>query len=81
MKEISCQILAKIVYSEWDPELSDPDELSTAWILLAKQLGAGAPDEKSDDHDNWLDDAVRLVINRIGVRSQVINEFDSGVWK
>jgi hypothetical protein len=75
------QILAKIVSGGWDTELSDPDELSTRWLLLARQLGAGVPDESADDHEDWLDDAVRLISSRISVRNQIIEEFDSGVWK
>jgi len=75
------QILAKIVYGDWDPELSDPDELSTRWLLFARQLGAGVPDENTDDHEGWLDDAVRLISGQISVRNQIIEEFDSGVWK
>ncbi|MDA6067719.1 hypothetical protein OH214_11290 [Idiomarina abyssalis] len=75
------QILAKIVSGGWDPELSDPDELSTRWLMLAKQIGAGVPDENADDHEEWLDDSVRLISNRIDVRNQIIEEFDSGVWK
>jgi hypothetical protein len=75
------QILAKIVSSEWDTELSDPDDLSTRWLLFAKQLGAGTPDENAEDHEDWLDDTVRLISSRINVRNQIIGEFDSGVWK
>ncbi|MBZ2168294.1 hypothetical protein [Marinobacter sp. F4216] len=75
------QILARIVYSDWDPELSDPDELSTRWLLFARQIGAGVPDQNADDHEDWLDETVRLIGGRIGVRHQVIGEFDSGVWK
>lgn len=75
------QILAKIVYGDWDPELSDPDELSTRWLLFARQLGAGVPDENTDDHESWLDDALRLISSQISVRNQIIEEFDSGVWK
>ncbi|MDH2420074.1 hypothetical protein [Cobetia amphilecti] len=75
------QILAKIVYGDWDPDLSDPEELSTRWLLFVKQIGGDVPEVNTDDHEDWLDDAVRYICNRIGVRNQIIEEFDSGVWK
>lgn len=75
------QVLAKIVADEWDPDLSDPDELSTRWILLARQLGAGVPDDNADDHEDWLDDAVRLISSRINVRNKIIEEMGLEVWK
>lgn len=75
------QILAKIVSRRWDYELSDPEDLSTRWLLFARQLGAESPDVNTDDHEDWLDETVRLISNRINVRSKVVEEFDSGVWK
>lgn len=75
------QILTKIVSSEWDSELSDPEDLSTRWLLFARQLGAESPDAKSDDHEDWLDETVRLISDRINVRNKIMEEFDSGAWK
>lgn len=75
------QILSRIIAEEWDEELSDMQDLSTRWLLFTRQIGAGLPDKQADDNDDWLDDAVRILGNRIGVRQQIIDEYDSGVWK
>jgi len=75
------QILVKVVAEDWDEELADPVELSTRWLLFAQQIGAGLPDKKADDNEEWINEAVRILANRIGVRQQIIDEYDSGVWK
>ncbi len=75
------QILVKILSDGWDDELSDPQELSTQWLLFTKQIGAGMPESESSEHEDWIDNAVRLLTLRMGVRQQVINEFTRGAWK
>lgn len=76
------QILVKILSDdEWDEELRETQELSTRWILFARQMGAGLPDKNADDHEEWIDNAVRILSNRIGVREQAINDFVEGAWK
>lgn len=75
------QILVTVVTEDWDEELSDPEELSTRWLLFAHQIGAGLPDKNAEDKEEWIDAAVRILATRIGVRQQIIDEYDSGVWK
>jgi len=75
------QILVKVVSEGWDKELSDPQELNTRWLLFAKQIGAGLPDEHAEDKEEWIDNAVRILSNNIGVRLQVIEDFAAGAWK
>ena len=75
------QILAKIVSDEWDESLADPQELSTRWLIFAKQAGAGLPDKNPENQQVWLDDAVRVLAQRIGVRQQVIADYELGAWK
>lgn len=77
------QILAKIVAATegWDDSLSDPQELSTRWLMFSKKVGAGLPDKSTSDQEDWLDDTVRLLSRRIGVRDQIIADYESGVWK
>ncbi|MBV7596737.1 hypothetical protein [Aeromonas sp. sia0103] len=76
------QILVKILSSEdgWDTTLSDPLELSTRWLLFAQQIGAGLP-EQDTDHEQWIDNAVRILANRIGVRQSAILASAEGAWK
>ncbi|WP_421868119.1 hypothetical protein [Motiliproteus sp.] len=76
------QILTKILSDDgWDHELSDPEELSTRWLLFTKQIGAGTPDPDSDDNEEWLDNAVRMLTKIIGIRQQAIDDFAAGAWK
>ena len=75
------QILSKIVSEDWNEDLDDPQELSTRWLLFAKQIGASLPEKNSDDYEDWIDEAVRILGNFIGVRQKIIDDFDSGVWK
>ncbi|MFM5693937.1 hypothetical protein ACET6Y_09300 [Aeromonas veronii] len=76
------QILVKILSNEsdWDTDLSDTDEFSTRWLLFARQIGAGLP-EKGSDYDDWVDNAVRILANRIGVRQSAILVSTEGAWK
>ena len=75
------QILAKVLSSDdWDPELSDPQELSTRWLLFTRQIGAGMP-ERNSDNEEWIDNAVRILTSRIGVRRQAIEASAEGAWK
>jgi hypothetical protein len=76
------QILVKVVSDgEWDEELSDPDDLSTKWLLFSKQLGAGLPGKSAEDIEEWIDTVVRMLANSIGVRDDVISQFETGVFK
>lgn len=75
------QILVRVLAEDWDQELSDPQELSTRWLLFARQIGAGTPDPNAEDHQDWIDNAVRILTNSIGVRQQVIEDFTAGAWK
>lgn len=75
------QILARIISEEWDEALSEPEDLSTRWLLFAKQLGAGLPERNGEDNEYWLESTVRLLTSRIGVRREIIDNFESGVWK
>lgn len=75
------QILAKILSDEWDESLSEPDELSTRWLMFARNIGADLPDKGAEDHEEWLDNTVRILANKINVRNQVIEDFSAGEWK
>lgn len=75
------QILVRILSEEWDYDLSDPEELSTRWLLFAKQIGAGTPDPNAEDHDEWIEGAIRVLTKIIGVRNQVVEDFAEGAWK
>jgi len=75
------QILAKVVSDDWDESLADPQELSTRWLMFTKQAGAGLPDKNHPDQEDWLDDAVRVLARRIGVRQKIITDYESGAWK
>lgn len=75
------QILVRILSEDWDQQLSDPQELSTRWLLFAKQIGAGMPDPGDKDHEEWIDNTVRILTNTIGVRQKVIEDFAAGAWK
>ena len=86
-------VLERILRSDWDTEFSDPSELSTKWLLFVQQLGWSAPeglkvsdnviDSDFDEQlDDWLDGAVRLLANQIGIRETIVRDFiDGGVWK
>jgi hypothetical protein len=69
------QILSKIVSSGWDPELGDPDEMSTKWLIFAKTMGADMP-IPDVDNEEWLDETVKLLTNRIGVRKQLLERLE-----
>ncbi len=77
------QILSRVVSNDWDKTLADPEELATRWLLFAKQMGAGVPNCRDDieDKERWVDEVVRILGNRIGVRQQIIDDFSSGAWK
>lgn len=75
------QILVRVLSDDWDQELSDPQELATRWLLFARQIGAGTPAPNDEDHEDWIDNAVRILTNSIGVRQQVIEDFTAGAWK
>lgn len=75
------QILVKIISDGWDADLSEPQELSTRWLLFAQQIGAGLPDKEAEDNEEWIDGTVRVLGNNIGVRQQIIDDFGSGAWK
>jgi len=75
------QILVRVLSDDWDQELSDPQELATRWLLFARQIGAGTPSPNDEGHEDWIDNAVRILTNSIGVRQQVIEDFTAGAWK
>ncbi|MFQ2083974.1 hypothetical protein ACK33N_04935 [Aeromonas veronii] len=76
------QILIKVLSNnDWDPELSDTQDLSTRWLLFTRQIGAGMPDQNAEDHSDWIDDAVRILANRINVRQEAITATIEGAWK
>lgn len=77
------QILVKILSNKdnWDSELSDPQDLSTRWLLFARQIGGGVPDQNADDYEEWIDDVVRILATKIGVRLEAIEAFAEGAWK
>jgi hypothetical protein len=76
------QILVKLLSDDqaWDSELSDPQELSTRWLLFTRQIGAGVP-EKDMDNVEWIDNAVRILASRIGVRQEAILASVEGAWR
>ena len=85
-------ILDRILRNDWDAELSDPNALSTRWLLFVQQLGCRIPEELNEkvgerseildeEIDDWLDEAVRLLSKKIAARDKVIQDFESGVWK
>lgn len=75
------QILVKLLSDDgWDPDLSDPQELSTRWLLFTRQIGAGVP-EKDAENEEWIDDAVRILVSRIGVRQEAIQASSEGAWR
>lgn len=76
------QILVKVLSDDqiWDSDLSDPQELSTRWLLFTRQIGAGMP-ERDADNEEWIDTAVRIIANRIGVRQEAIEASAEGGLK
>jgi len=70
-------ILTKILNdNDWDAELSDPNDFETMWLTFAKEIGAGQPTIGEQlANQLWLDDAVRIITNRINVRDEVIEFF------
>ncbi|VXC60194.1 conserved hypothetical protein [Burkholderia sp. 8Y] len=77
MRQILVQLLSD---DAWDSEFSDPHELSTRWLLFARQIGAGVP-EKETDKVEWIDNAVRILASRIGVRQEAIMASVEGAWR
>ena len=53
----------------------------TKWLLFVKQLGGSMP-EKGRDADNteWVDGAVRRLVNKLGNRGDFIQSFEERVW-
>ncbi len=76
------EILLKMdVDRAWDVELQDFSDWPTRWVMFAKQLGAGLPDNASEaDNSEWMDDVITRFMNRINVRNSFINEFEKKVW-
>lgn len=77
------QILIYVTSEPWDPELSDPEELPTCWLLFARQLGAGLPSLNASmaEKEEWADTVARILAFQIGVRKQIIEDFAAGAWK
>ena len=77
------QILERVLSgNDWDPELSDPQDLSTRWLLFTRQIGAGMPELKAADrNEEWIDTAVRILTSKIGVRQEAIEASAEGTWK
>ena len=77
------QILSKIITEDWDEELSEPQELSTKWLLFVKQMGLRLPQKNLEFHEyeEWLDYVTRSLAHKIDVREQVIEGFESGAWQ
>lgn len=66
---------------EWDEELNDISDWQTKWLRFTKDLGAGMPDrENPSDNTEWVDDAIRRLVTKIGGRSEFVNSFEENVW-
>ena len=79
MRQILVRVLSE---NEWDTELSDLQDLSTRWLLFTRQIGAGMPElNAADRNEEWIDNAVRILTNRIGVRREAIEASAEGAWK
>jgi hypothetical protein len=79
MRQILMRVLSE---NDWDEELSDPQDLSTRWLLFTRQIGAGMPEkEAADRNEEWIDNAVRILTSRIGVRREAIEASAEGAWK
>lgn len=79
MRQILVGVLSE---NEWDTELSDPQDLTTRWLLFTRQIGAGTPELNAvDRNEEWIDNAVRILASRIGVRREAIEASAEGAWK
>lgn len=79
MRQILVGVLSE---NDWDPELSDPQDLSTRWLMFTRQIGAGMPVKNAvDRNEEWIDNAVRILTGRIGVRREAIEASAEGAWK
>ena len=75
------EILNCVIKDEWDDELDDTSDWKTKWLMFVKQLGGSMP-EKGNDTDNieWVDEAVRRLVDKIGNRKEFIDSFEERAW-
>lgn len=75
------EILNCLVKDEWDEEMSDSSDWKTKWLLFVKQLGGSTPDMGLDaDNNEWVDGAVRRLVNKLGNRKEFLKVFEERVW-
>ncbi|MFK5892974.1 MAG: hypothetical protein QM504_07110 [Pseudomonadota bacterium] len=75
------EILNCLVQDEWDDELDDASDWKTKWLLFVKQLGGSMPDKGKDvDNTDWVDEAVRRLVDKMGKRSLFLENFEERIW-
>ncbi|MCW9046951.1 MAG: hypothetical protein OQK46_02640 [Gammaproteobacteria bacterium] len=75
------EILNCLVKDEWDDELDDTSDWKTKWLLFVKQLGGSMPDKGKDaDNIDWVDEAVRRLVDKMGNRNVFIENFEERIW-
>lgn len=75
------EILNCLLKDDWDDELDDVSDWKTKWLLFVKQLGGSMPEKGRDiDNTEWVDGAVRRLVNKLGNRTDFIQSFEEKVW-
>jgi hypothetical protein len=74
MREILRQLVSS---NEWDEEGEDMDDWRSKWLRFVKLLGGRMPDKgEGADNEDWVDDSVRRLVGRLGVRDQFVASFE-----
>ncbi len=75
------EILNCLLKDDWDDELDDVSDWKTKWLLFVKQLGGSMPQKGRDiDNSEWVDGAVRRLVNKLGNRTDFIQSFEEKAW-
>ena len=75
------EILNCLTSDEWDDEMDDTSDWKTKWLVFVKQLGGSVPEKGRDaDNSEWVDGAVRRLVNKLGNRDEFIQSFEERVW-
>lgn len=75
------EILNYLLHDDWDEELDDMSDWKSKWLQFVKQLGGSLP-EKAHEFDNneWVDEAVRRLVDKMGNRIPFVECFEERVW-
>jgi hypothetical protein len=72
------EILSSLVASnDWDAEAEDIFDWRSKWLRFVRLLGGGIPKkEEGADNEDWVDDAVRRLVAKMGSRDQFVLGFE-----